>query len=88
MKTIAQTNQLVIEKKENKYKKLNNHFVKPTQAGLRGFVTILLLIFFIHLVSYVLGNNKKLGLDFIDLQLAGMGFLLQLSKNVIQNLRR
>lgn len=59
------------------YKKLNNHLVKPLKSGFLGFTTILMIIIILNLLSFVIGSNEQFRIDFLDFQLAGVGFLLQ-----------
>jgi hypothetical protein len=67
------------------YGKLNNHLIKPLKAGFWGFTTILMIIFFLNLISFVIGSNEKFGMDFLDLQLAGVGFVLQVTSTSLKN---
>lgn len=61
------------------YKKLNNHLVKPLKSGFLGFTTILMIIIILNLLSFVIGSNEQFRIDFLDFQLAGVGFLLQMT---------
>lgn len=68
-----------------KYGKLNNHLIKPFKAGFGGFTTILMIILFLNLIFFVFGSNEKFGMDFLDLQLAGVGFILQVTRSSLEN---
>jgi hypothetical protein len=77
MKTITQSNQVQITASLPEIRKINEHLLKPLKAGFLGFTTILMIIFFINLFSYIIGTNEKFGMDVLDLLLAGVGFFLQ-----------
>jgi hypothetical protein len=44
-----------------------------------------MIIFFLNLISFVIGSNEKFGMDFLDLQLAGVGFVLQVTSTSLKN---
>lgn len=77
MKTITQRGQVQISASIPEIRKINEHLLKPLKAGFLGFTTILMLIFFINLFSYIIGTTEKFGMDVLDLLLAGVGFFLQ-----------
>lgn len=85
MKTLVQMIPVSITTSASGFRKLNDRFVKPLKAGFLGFIIILFIIFFINLISYVSGSNEKFGMDFLDLLLAGLGFLLQMTGAIIKN---
>ena len=84
MKTIAQSNPVQIATSIPEHRKLNDYFIKPLKAGFLGFTTILMIIFFINLLSFVVGSNEKFGLDIMDLLLAGVGFVLQMLSSLFK----
>ena len=85
MKTFVQMIPVSITTSVSGFKKLNDLFVKPLKAGFLGFAIILLIIFLINLLSYITGSNEKFGMDFSDLLLAGLGFLLQMTGAILKN---
>ena len=85
MKTIAQSSQIQITTSIPEIRKINEHLFKPLKAGFLGFITILMIIFFINLLSYVIGTNEKFGMDVLDLLLAGVGFFLQLTGTLLKS---
>ena len=88
MKTIAHSNPTQISTSILSSRKLANHLIKPLKAGFLGFATILMILFFINLFSYVIGTNEKFGMDLIDLLLAGVGFFLQLTGTLLKSFVR
>lgn len=77
MKTAIKSNPVYNSTIIPDYKKLNNHLVKPLKSGFLGFTTILMIIIILNLLSFVIGSNEQFRIDFLDFQLAGVGFLLQ-----------
>ena len=67
--------------------KLNNYLVKPLKGGFSGLTTILMIIFFMKLIHFILGYNEKFGMDILDLLLAGIGFVLQMTHTSLKNIR-
>ena len=67
--------------------KFNNYLVKPLKTGFSGFTTILMIIFFMKLIHFILGYNEKFGMDILDLLLAGIGFVLQMTQTSLKNIR-
>jgi hypothetical protein len=45
------------------FRKLSNPIVKPLKAGFLGFITILMIIIVINLLSFVIGSNEKFRID-------------------------
>lgn len=88
MKTITQSSPVQITTSIPEIKKLNEHLIKPLKAGFLGFATILMIIFFINLLSYIIGTNEKFGMDVLDLLLAGVGFFLQLTGTLLKSFIR
>jgi hypothetical protein len=88
MKTITQSRPISIPGSITNYKKLSDHLFKPLKAGLVGFVTILILILLVNLVSYIIGINEKMGMDILDLLLAGLGFILQTAGALLKSFVR
>jgi len=85
METIKQSSPIQNATSTPNYGKLNNHLIKPLKAGFGGFTTILMIIFFLNVVTVVIGANKKFGMDFLDFQLAGVGFVLQVTRSSLKN---
>lgn len=85
MKTLAQSNPVQVSTSILGSRKLTNHLIKPLKAGFLGFATIMMIIFFINIFSYVIGSNEKFGLDILDLLLAGVGFFLQLTGTLLKS---
>ena len=88
MKTLAHSNPTQISTSILGSSKLTNHLIKPLKAGFLGFATILMILFFINLFSYVIGTNEKFGMDVLDLLLAGVGFFLQLTGTLLKSFVR
>ncbi len=88
MKTLTHTGPVQITSTVPAYKKINNYLVKPIKAGFLGFASILMIIFFINLLSYVLGSTEKFGMDYLDLLLAGVGFFLQMTGALLKSFVR
>jgi hypothetical protein len=70
------------------YGKINSHLIKHLKAGLLGFTAILVIIFFMNLISYIIGSSGKIGVDSLDFQLAGVGFILQVASTSLKNFIR
>jgi len=85
MKTIAHSDQVQTSTSILGSRKLADNLIKPLKAGFLGFVTILMVIFFINLLSFIVGTNQKFGLDILDLLLAGLGFFLQSVATLLKN---
>jgi hypothetical protein len=88
MKTKTQSNSVKNTTAIPNYRKLNNHLVKPLKSGFFGFTIILMIIIIINLLSFLIGSKEKFGLDFIDFQLAGVGFVLQVTGTSLKNFIR
>ena len=86
MKTITQSNPVQLSTSVSGYGKLNNHLIQPMIAGFLGFSVILVLIFFIDLLSYNIGLNEKSKFDFLDLYLAGIGFVLRFTEVLLRSI--
>lgn len=85
MKTTTQSSPVQNTTSIPDYRKLNNHLIKPLKAGFWGFTTILVIIFFMNLISFIIGSNEKFEMDFLDIQLAGVGFALQMTGTSLKN---
>jgi hypothetical protein len=88
MKTIVKSNPVHNSISIHDYKKLNNHLVKPLKSGFLGFTTVLMIIIIINVLSFVIGSNEKFGIDFLDFQLAGVGFVLQMTGTSLKSFIR
>ena len=88
MKTLTQSNTVQITNSVSGYRKLNSHLLKPLKAGFLGFATILMILFFINLLSYVAGSAEKFGMDYLDLLLASVGFALQTTGTFLKSFSR
>jgi hypothetical protein len=88
MKTLTQSSSIQITNTIPKFVKLNNYFVRPLKAGFAGFATILMIVFFINLLSFVVGSSSNFGMDYLDLLLAGVGFVLQLTGALLKSFTR
>ena len=87
MKTIAQSGLVQNTSSIPEQSKLNNNFSKPLKAGFSGFTTILMIIFSMKLIHFIMGYNEKFGMDILDLLLAGIGFVLQMTHTSLKNIR-
>lgn len=88
IKTVTPTDSVQLTAQTVNHKFLVNYFLTPLKAGFSGFATILMIIFISNLFLYTLGSNEKLTLDAMDLLLAGVGFFLQSSANLVKNFAR
>ena len=88
MKTLVQSNPAQVSTSILGSRKLTNYLIQPLKAGFLGFSTVLLVIFFINLLSFVIGTNEKFGLDVLDLLLAGVGFFLQMTGTLLRSFSR
>lgn len=88
MKTLTHSRQLRISSSVHNSKKLDDYLLKPIKAGFIGFITILMIIFIFNFLTFVLGVNEKFGMDFIDMILAGVGFVLQLTGTLLKSFAR
>jgi len=66
----------------------NTEIVKSLKAGFLAFSAILLIIFFINLISFFIGSNEKFGMDSLDFLLAGTGFVLQMTGTLVKSFIR
>ena len=85
MKTMTQANPVQISTTIDGIKKSNSFIVKSLKAGFRGFTITIMLLFFINLLSYVIGSDESYGMDIMDLSLAGLGFALQMTSTFLKN---
>ena len=88
IKTMTETNSVRITAPASSNKIFINYIISPLKAGFSGFATILMIIFISNLFLFTLGSNEKLSLDAMDLLLAGVGFFLQGTANLIKNFAR
>lgn len=72
--TTQESNSILISRK------IQILLLQPLRAGFFGFSAILILIFFINLLSFIVGIDEQFGLDILDLLLAGVGFFLQMAR--------
>lgn len=86
MKTITQSRPVQLSTSFSNYRKLNDHLIQPIKAGFIGFLVILMIIFFINLLLYIMGSGEKSKLDFLDLSLSGVGFVLQFSESLLRSI--
>jgi uncharacterized membrane protein YkgB len=88
METITNTETLQFANANVKSKKIEIYIFRPFKAGLIGFATILSLISFINLLSYLTTATETFAMDYIDILLAGVGFLLQMTGTLLKSLGR
>lgn len=88
MKTLAQYNPTPITTSVPRFIRLNTYLIRPLKAGFVGFATILMILFFINLLSYAAGSAEKFGMDYLDLLLAGVGFVLQTTGTLLKSFSR
>ena len=88
MKTIIKSSPVHNSTSIPDFKKLNNHLVKPLKSGFLGFIAILIILFFINLISFITGTNEKFGMDSLDFLLAGAGFTLQMTGTLVKGFIR
>lgn len=88
MKTTIKFNRVFNSTSIPDFKKLNDHLVKPFKSGFLGFTAILMIIIILNLLSFVIGSNDKFGIDFLDFQLAGVGFVLQMTLTIVKSFIR
>ena len=87
MKIITQSGLVQNTRSISEQSKLDNNLIKPLKAGFSGFTTILMIIFFMKLIHFILGYNEKFGMNILDLLLAGIGFVLQMTRTSLKNIR-
>lgn len=78
MKSISHSSSIRVSSGVSETTKFTQYFIQPIKAGFFGFATVMMIVFFINLLSYVVGSRMAFGLDFIDLLLAATGFILQM----------
>lgn len=88
MKTIAQSNAIKTNFINTNNQKVKEYLVKPFKAGILGFTTILIVLFFINLLSFIFGSAEHFRMDLVDMLLGGVGFLLQLSGALLKSFAR
>ena len=88
MKTLTHSNPIQITTSIPRFVKVNMYILKPLKAGFIGFATILMILFFINLFSYISGSAEKFGMDYLDLLLAAAGFFLQTSSTLLKSFIR
>lgn len=82
---MTQANPVQISTTIDAIKKSNGYIIKSLKAGFRGFTITIMLLFFINLLSYIISSDKTFGMDIIDLFLAGLGFVLQMTSTILKN---
>jgi hypothetical protein len=86
MEIIASSKQIFISKVKSDHLRLfNNHFIMPLRSGFKGFIIILMIIFFIRLLFYATGISNNLSFDIIDLLLSLTGFILLFFERLIKS---
>lgn len=65
------------------YYKISKWIIKPIKKGLIGFLVILGII----IVANIIIKNSIL-LDYMDASLAGLGFFLKFSKDIVDNFNK
>lgn len=88
METITHSTAIDIKKIQTAKKKLKDYFIKPLKAGFYGFITILLVLFIINLFSFLFGSTEHFGMDILDILLASVGFILQLTATLFKSFVR
>ena len=84
MKTMIQSHPVQISTSVTGVRKLNDYLIRPLKSGFKGFTIVLMIIFFINLLSFLSGINESFGMDLMDLLLAGLGFALQTSSTLLK----
>ncbi len=88
MKAIAHSNAIKTNYIKTNRQKVKEYLVKPIKAGFLGFATILMVLFFINLLSFIFGTVEHFGMDLLDMMLAAVGFILQLSGTLLKSFAR
>lgn len=88
MKTIAQSNAIKTNFINTNRIRIKEYLIKPFIAGFLGFATILIVLFFINMLSFIFGSAEHFGMDLMDMLLAGVGFFLQLSGALLKSFVR
>jgi len=88
MKTIINSIPIYITNSIQGFRKPNNQIAKPLKAGFLGFIAILLILFFLNLISFITGTNEKFGMDSLDFLLAGTGFVLKMTGTLVKGFTR
>lgn len=88
MRTVTHSSTVNVQQSVIFKQKMKDYLIKPIKAGFVGFATILMVLFFINLLSFVFGSTEHFGMDILDMLLAGVGFLLQLTSTLLKSLVR
>lgn len=64
----------LIENKRRIYSMLKKYFFYPLKDGLYGFSLVFAVIFFVKLLSFLLGLNESFNFDLMDVLLSSVGF--------------
>lgn len=88
MKTIVQSNTIKTNFINTNSLRVKEYLIKPFKAGFFGFATILFVLFFINMLSFIFGSAENFGMDLMDMLLAGVGFFLQLSGALLKSFVR
>ncbi len=73
--------------KTNSFLFLLNFFILPIRAGLFGFIVFFLFLLITKLLGYLLGNVHQFSLNFSDLILPILGFLLISTIKFLENFK-
>lgn len=84
MKTLTRIIFGGISKKAYNYEKLNLYLFRPLKGGVFGFSTIMIILFVCDIFSSLLGFGN-ITLNTIDIVLAGVGFVLKFSEDLLKN---
>jgi len=87
MNSISSANQEnVVENKSQLFIRLAKYLTSPIVAGFYGFALVFSVNLILKLLSLLLGINKPFNLDFIDVMISSIGFLLMFLINIRRNL--
>jgi hypothetical protein len=67
-------------------KKMNLYTLQALKSGILGFSMILVIIFFAKLTLKMGGYYEKFAIDFLDLLLATVGFILKYTEILLKNI--
>lgn len=67
--------------------KIKKFFVTPCISGLCGFAMFFSILVLTKILSYYIGSMKYLEIDIVDVELAGIGFILTFLIRILQNFK-
>ncbi len=67
---------------------LFKYLIAPLISGIKGFIAFMLVIFFADLVGYCLGTYSDVSIEFEDVLLSAVGFLLEFIIGELKNFSR